>query len=734
MLFVASPASTAAWALLRLVGLLPLGVASQFVPPVAYEHVLQSPVDPAVTVLYKSPDPGTCTTAFAAQKQYSGYISLPPYTLEPVQQNYSINTFFWFFEAREAPETAPLTVWLNGGPGSSSMFGLFAENGPCEVVELEDGDGYGTQERQWGWDRSSNILYVDQPAQVGFSYDLLRNGSVNLPSRDVYSPPEPLPMFSPPYTFLNGTFSSGDEDSTANTTQIAAHAVWHFLQTFLATFPQYNPGVQPNSTRPTAATGINLFAESYGGIYGPVFATLFEDMNDRRASGALGPSNSTLEIRLASLGLVNAWLDDLTQLPHLPTFAHNNTYGIEIIGLTTMLNALTAYNSDGGCRDSVIACRSALMIEDPEGEGDVDRVNDLCSGAYSECLTLQAITSDRRISPYDIRKNLYMDFPPKGYLEYLNDGQVQKAIGARVNYTESSQTVFDAFQATGDQARSSQIRALYNLLSSDIRIALIYGDADFICNWRGGEAVSLALAQYDESPYRTGFPSAGYADIIVNSSYVGGAVRQFGNLSFSRIYNSGHFVPAYQPETAFTVFTRVIQGTDISTGEPADLDVFATEGPANATYANDDDSSADDDDDEDANRVCWLRDIQGTCGEEARVSISGGNGVVRNGVWYAREADFDPPSSSVRAGVPGTPVSVPVTPAASGSARSSAESSGDDSESGAASSTVEGGLTGVFVATGPVSSTGGAAARPVKTAGVEERVLMAGLGVMALML
>ena len=45
------------------------------------------------------------------------------------------------------------------------MIGMFAENGPCEVVQMPDGS-YGTQARMWGWDRSSNVLFIDQPAQV----------------------------------------------------------------------------------------------------------------------------------------------------------------------------------------------------------------------------------------------------------------------------------------------------------------------------------------------------------------------------------------------------------------------------------------------------------------------------------------------------------------------------------------------------------------------------------------
>ena len=57
---------------------------------------------------------------------------------------------------------------------------------------------------------------------------------------------------------MNGTFSSGLKDFTPNTTEIAARSAWHFLQTWLVNFPQYNPN----------STGINLFAESYGGKYG----------------------------------------------------------------------------------------------------------------------------------------------------------------------------------------------------------------------------------------------------------------------------------------------------------------------------------------------------------------------------------------------------------------------------------------------------------------------------------
>lgn len=120
-------------------------------PPKSNLTTIVSPVDGNITISYKSPPKGTCATAFDTQKQYTGWVNIPG--------DYPSNIFFWFIEGRDP--TDHLTVWLNGGPGSSSMHGLFTGNGPCEVVELTN-DTLGTMMRQWGWDRGSNMLYIDQ--------------------------------------------------------------------------------------------------------------------------------------------------------------------------------------------------------------------------------------------------------------------------------------------------------------------------------------------------------------------------------------------------------------------------------------------------------------------------------------------------------------------------------------------------------------------------------------------
>ncbi|XP_054282680.1 venom serine carboxypeptidase-like [Macrosteles quadrilineatus] len=78
------------------------------------------------------------------------------------------NLFFWFFPAQEDWENSPVVLWLQGGPGSSSMFGLFEENGPFNHYST------GLEMRNYSWNVKNNLLYIDQP--VGTGYSFTKNG------------------------------------------------------------------------------------------------------------------------------------------------------------------------------------------------------------------------------------------------------------------------------------------------------------------------------------------------------------------------------------------------------------------------------------------------------------------------------------------------------------------------------------------------------------------------------
>ena len=80
------------------------------------------------------------------------------------------NMFYWFFRQSTS---GPLILWINGGPGSSSMFGLFLENGPLRVTRNGTGDDdfeIKMTEESWARINDYNVIYLDNPVNTGFSY------------------------------------------------------------------------------------------------------------------------------------------------------------------------------------------------------------------------------------------------------------------------------------------------------------------------------------------------------------------------------------------------------------------------------------------------------------------------------------------------------------------------------------------------------------------------------------
>ncbi|KDP25724.1 hypothetical protein JCGZ_23945 [Jatropha curcas] len=93
--------------------------------------------------------------------QYSGYISVDPVAGRAL--------FYWLTEAPKTvqPKLKPLVLWLNGGPGCSSIaYGASEEVGPFRVRP----DGKTLHLNPYAWNKEANLLFLDSPAGVGFSY------------------------------------------------------------------------------------------------------------------------------------------------------------------------------------------------------------------------------------------------------------------------------------------------------------------------------------------------------------------------------------------------------------------------------------------------------------------------------------------------------------------------------------------------------------------------------------
>lgn len=74
-----------------------------------------------------------------------------------------------FFESQKDPENDPLLLWLNGGPGCSSLIGMVYENGP--FVFAKPGS-VNFEINEFAWNKKANLLYIESPGGVGFSHGL----------------------------------------------------------------------------------------------------------------------------------------------------------------------------------------------------------------------------------------------------------------------------------------------------------------------------------------------------------------------------------------------------------------------------------------------------------------------------------------------------------------------------------------------------------------------------------
>ncbi|GAB1517174.1 hypothetical protein RhiTH_000218 [Rhizoctonia solani] len=209
--------------------------------------------------------------------------------------------WFWFFAARKNPDTAPLALWLNGGPGSSSMIGLFQENGPCRMNE----DELTVSHNPYSWNEHANMLYIDQPIGAGYSY--------------------------------------GQE--IVESSKEAAVALWNMLQIFFS-----DPKFSGYASRDFA-----IWTESYGGHYGPAVSAYFLSQNDAIDVGTV----TGIKINLKVLSIGNGMTDPYAQYPEFVTYALSNPYQRPLVSdsiITKANNSL--YASPDGCLARIQRCNN----------------------------------------------------------------------------------------------------------------------------------------------------------------------------------------------------------------------------------------------------------------------------------------------------------------------------------------------------------------------------------------
>ncbi|KAL7620626.1 hypothetical protein AAE478_009621 [Parahypoxylon ruwenzoriense] len=411
---------------------------------------------------------GICETT-PSVNQYSGYITVKE----------SMNMWFWFFEARDNPQKAPLVAYFDGGPGAASEYGLFTQTGPCRFVNNETTPSL----NPYSFNNYANMLYVDQPIGTGFSYG---NGSTN-------------------------------------STRTAAPLVWNLLQAFYDNFPEYEN------------RDFGIFTESYGGHYGPEFVRYILDQNAAIARGALQGQ----EIRMVSLGINNGWFDASIQEKANIEYTYNNPYR-QLINESFHDELLSRYYTT--CKPALDRC------------ADVG-TDDACFAAYRSYMNeiefpLLAAMRERfgTIDIGDVRESPLR--PPTTHVAYLQRPDVQKALGARVNYTDSGGSI--GFYETGDDARSF-LGELSAVVRAGVRVLIWTGDADYVSNWPG----TLRVADSVEWGDRETFANQTMEPYTLNGVQKG-TFKSLDNLTFMRIFEAGHNLPFFQPEVSLQIFKQAM--------------------------------------------------------------------------------------------------------------------------------------------------------------------------------
>uniref|UniRef100_A0A8C1T7T7 Carboxypeptidase n=1 Tax=Cyprinus carpio TaxID=7962 RepID=A0A8C1T7T7_CYPCA len=430
-------------------------------------------------------------------KHYSGYLS--------VADNKHLH--YWFVESQKDPAGSPVVLWLNGGPGCSSLDGLLTEHGPFLIQD----DGATLEYNPYSWNKIANVLYLESPAGVGFSY-------------------------------------SDDKKYTTNDTEVATNN-YLALKEFFRLFPEFSKNE------------FFLTGESYGGIYIPTLAEIvMEDSSINLQGIAVGNGLSSYELNDNSLvyfayyhGLLGTslWND-------LQTFCCKdgacNFYDNQDVNCSTSLttvqvivyqSGLNMYNLYAPCAGGVqqrVSFENGQFVIRDLGH---NFVNHPWSKEQNEKLRgVVSLLKSSRLDPpctNSTPSTLYLNNPQVKSALHISPGALDWVIcSAEVNLN---------YNRLFMDVKKQYLKLLGAL---KYRVLVYNGDVDMACNFLGDEWFVESLQQEVQVQRRPWIYFNG------ETQQIGGFVKEFTNIAFLTVKGSGHMVPTDKPIAAFTMFSRFI--------------------------------------------------------------------------------------------------------------------------------------------------------------------------------
>lgn len=443
---------------------------------------------------------------------YSGLIPVGKLTNSPGKLHY------WFIESTGNPTTDPVVLWLNGGPGSSSLIGLLTENGQVmtndhSLEELVDGVPQ-LFVNPYAWSTVANVLYLESPKGVGFS-------------------------------FCEGVSST---NSCVNTDESTALDAYEFLVNFFAAFPEYK-------TNKFFITG-----ESYAGIYIPMLmdqidkdplgAKLTNFVGSAIGNGCWGNTVGTCDFSSGESLQIN----------------------VEFLGGHGMYSQALRAEIDAACGDFARVTPSCLLklskMEQQLGTYNVYNIYDNCGADQRRRRELMGQDTHKPMSFMDVRKKLAQaeilvetkdSFSvTAGYGEALND----YVCGGETAMTAwlSEPSVAEALHVTLNTPgmvytkTAQNLLPLYSSLINKYQMLIYSGDTDGCVPYVGTEKWTRDLNFTVTNDWHQWMSETTHSSTLHKAGY---AVT-FDKFQFVTINAAGHMVPTYQPAYALTLFKKFL--------------------------------------------------------------------------------------------------------------------------------------------------------------------------------
>ncbi|KAG8710788.1 hypothetical protein FRC09_020937 [Ceratobasidium sp. 395] len=424
--------------------------------------------------------------------QHSGYLDISD----------EKHIFFWFFEARNNPSTAPVVIWLNGGPGCSSTTGLLFALGPCSI---RDG-GNSTSWNEYSWNTNANMIFIDQPAGVGYSYNT---------------------------------------GSTIDNSFIAADDMWAFLQLFYERFPEYKGE-------------LHVAGESYAGTYVPHIASAIYKHNKALAKELVTDQQ---HINMTSIILGNGLTDPYHQFGSLYEWYCDGKWKV------LDKNGPQCARLKEAAR---ICQRMVKVCEDFDSSLTCGPAGFFCfEEVFGATISAKLNPYDARMR-CDLEETAEACYPEIPWIStYLNSPHVKRELGisSKRNFTSCNYDMHTRFLESGDVGRRSSV-LLPELIEDGLRVLVYAGDADLLCPgmsqipWMENLKTSVQK-QFNNAPtlpLRTHNRTAG-------TTRSAGGKGEAGQFVLVEIYNAGHMAPHDQPDASLNMFNRWIGNKQLSDGK-----------------------------------------------------------------------------------------------------------------------------------------------------------------------